>query len=195
MICSSCGISTSGPAAKCPACGAAAKPPAAAAGGEAPGAGSAGFSFDPSRLSLAERVSGVATAVFLVALFLPWFGLRLGLASISIDAFGRSWMYLAAAIALAELAYLAMRAGLASVSPDLSLGGLPALAVASCTNLVLAVAAVLVKPGGFGIGWRFGAFLGVAAAAVAAAPWLARRPAWHKAPLQRSRDGQAVSRP
>jgi hypothetical protein len=42
---------------------------------------------------------------------------------------------------------------------------------ATIVNLVLVVIAFIDKPGGSGVGWGFGAVLGLIAAAVAAAPY------------------------
>ena len=57
--------------------------------------------------------------------------------------------------------------------------------VATIVNLVLVFIGFIFKPGGSGVGWEFGAFIGLIAAVVAAAPYAipqlrARR--WAEAP-------------
>ena len=43
--------------------------------------------------------------------------------------------------------------------------------VATIVNLVLVFIGFIFKPGGSGVGWEFGAFIGLIAAVVAAAPY------------------------
>jgi hypothetical protein len=131
-----------------PAAQAPTPPPAGSPPPAAPGAGTSlpAFSFDLGNLSQSERITGVATLVLFISLFLPWFTYSFGFGSVSVDGLWHGWMYLVLIICLGILAYLVMRTGYRQMP---------------------------FKPGGIGfsgIGWGFGAFLGLAAAIVAAVP-------------------------
>jgi hypothetical protein len=75
---------------------------------------------------------------------------------------------------LGEIGYLAARAGWHQVRTKAPLPHHQILLIVNVINLVLVVIAFLDK-GPSGIGWRFGAFVGLAAAIVAAAPRLANQ--------------------
>jgi hypothetical protein len=154
-----------------------ATPPAAA--GPGPGATSRPtgstppFNFDAKRWSQAERITGVATLVLFISLFLPWFTYNFGFASVSVDGLWHGWMYLVLLLCLAILAYLIVRAGFGEMPFKLPMPDQQLLLIATGVNAVLSILAFVFKPGGIkfsGIGWGFGAFVGVAASIVAAAP-------------------------
>jgi hypothetical protein len=66
-----------------------------------------------------------------------------------------------------------MRAGFSEMPLKLPVAGEQMLLVTTVVNLVLCVLAFLDKPGGIGftgIGWGFGAFVGLIAAVIAAIP-------------------------
>ena len=131
------------------------------------------FSFEMKRWSSAERTTAIATLVLLISLFLPWFTYNFGAGSVSVDGLAHGWMYLVFLLCLVILAYLASRAGFSEMPFKLPIAGEQFLLVASVANLVLTVLAFLDKPGGIGfsgIGWGFGAFIGLIAAIVAALP-------------------------
>lgn len=156
-------------------------PPSPVAG-EAPGVPSAAprqmskpssFSFDMKRWSQAERITAIGTLVLFVSLFLPWFTYNYGLGSISVDGLWHGWMYLVFILCLAILAFLVSRAGFSEMPFKLPMADEQLLLIATGVNAVLTVFAFLLKPGGIGfsgIGWGFGAFVGLIAAIVAAAP-------------------------
>jgi zinc-ribbon domain len=175
-------------AAFCPACGtairaatAATSPPAAASSGpaeHAPNAaatsqsGTPAYNFDATRWSVADRIAGVATIVLLVSLFLPWFGVSV--LGITITASGLSahgWLYIVMIICILEIAYLVLRAGWDELPVTSELPHLVLMMVGTLANLVLVFIAFLDKPGGSGVGWEFGAVLGLVTAAIAAAPY------------------------
>jgi hypothetical protein len=82
-------------------------------------------------------------------------------------------MYLVLLLCLAILAYLVARAGFDEMPFKLPVTDSQLLLIATSINAVLTILAFLFKPGGIGfsgIGWGFGAFLGLAASIVAAAP-------------------------
>jgi len=131
------------------------------------------FSFDIKRWSQAERITGVATVVLLISLFLPWFTYSFGFGSVSVDGLWHGWMYLVLILCLVILAYLVARAGFEEMPLKLPLPGAQLLLIAAGANAILTFLAFVFKPGGVGfhgIGWGFGAFVGLAAAIVAVAP-------------------------
>ncbi len=125
------------------------------------------------RWSQAERITAIGTLVLFVSLFLPWFTYNYGLGSISVDGLWHGWMYLVFILCLAILAFLVSRAGFSEMPFKLPMADEQLLLIATGVNAVLTVFAFLLKPGGIGfsgIGWGFGAFVGLIAAIVAAAP-------------------------
>ena len=87
--CRSCGAPLAASASSSPGTGTwDERPPASH---RAPGAQEAGpggvtaFAFDARRWTLADQVTGGATLVLLVSLFLPWFGTDAGFFSVSVD--------------------------------------------------------------------------------------------------------------
>jgi hypothetical protein len=135
------------------------------------------FSFDLGNLSQSEKITGVATLVLFISMFLPWFtysfNYTFGSGSVSVDGLWHGWMYLVLILCLAILAYLVMRTGYREMPFKLPMSDEQLLLVATAVNAVLTILAFLLKPGGVGftgIGWGFGAFLGLAAAIVAAVP-------------------------
>jgi len=131
------------------------------------------FSFDPRRWSQAERITAVATLVLFISLFLPWFTYNFGLGTMSIDGLWRGWMYLVLILCLAIMAYLVARAGFREMPFKLPVADEQLLLIATGVNYVLCILAFVFKPGGVGstgIGRGFGAFVGLAASIVAAAP-------------------------
>ena len=204
MNCSQCGNEAPVGANACPNCGAslaAAAPPGASAA--PPGAGSAmpagaspatpasplsGFAFDINRLSREERITGIATIVLLISLFLPWVTAKetttiagVGSYSASADGFSlHGYFWIAFILCLAVIAFLVMKAGFAKMPFDLPLTDDQALLAGTGVLFVIVLIGFLFKGYGgesvsgpgyhFSIGWGFGAFLGVVAAIVAVAP-------------------------
>ena len=131
------------------------------------------FSLDVARLARAERITGIATLVLLISLFLPWYTYDFGPVSISADGLWHGWMYLVLLVSLAVLVYIVLRAGFDVMPFKLTMSDAQLLLIGTVFNAVLCILAFLLKPGGIGftgIGWGFGAFVGLAAAIVAAAP-------------------------
>jgi hypothetical protein len=162
------GAATTAQAAPAPGAPAAATtPPAAAAGSSLPA-----YRFDAARWSLADRISGVATIVLFISLFLAWFGISV--IGISVTASGLSahgYLYLVLIICILIVAYLVLRAGWQELPGGINLPHLTTMMVATLINLVVVFLAFIFKPGGSGVGWEFGAFLALVAAIVAAAPY------------------------
>lgn len=133
---------------------------------EASRAGMTAFGFDARRWTFTDRVTGGATLVLLVSLFLPWFGTDGGFFSVSVDGMWHGYMVIDLILAVAILGYLMLRASSGSLPAGLSItaaGHLLAGAVG--LNLLLAVVSFATKP--VGTSWQYGAYAGLAAAIVA----------------------------
>lgn len=177
ITCSNCQTESAEGTAVCPGCGAAlaaapaapaAAPPAAPAA--APAAASQ-IKFDASTLAQADRITGIATIVLFISLFLPWYKVSFGGFSASGNAFSDShaYIYLVLLISLAIIALFALRAlGIWTVPDSVSIGEEKLLLIGTVVNLVLVILALLFKDSG--VGWDFGAFVGLAAAIVAVVP-------------------------
>jgi hypothetical protein len=148
-------------------------PSPAPAGGAKSGAGMPAFAFDLKRLTKAEQITGGASLLLLISLFLPWFTYKYSFVSVSVDGLWHGWMYLVLLICLAIIAYLVAIAGFGELPFKLPLERERLLLIATVVDLVLTVLGFLLKPGGYGvggIGWGFGAFVGLIFAIVATAP-------------------------
>ena len=180
MKCSQCGSDAATGGGTCSGCGAAI--PTAAEAGTLTQAGPAlAFRFDAARWTAADRIAGGATLVLFISLFLPWFSVSAGFGnfteSSSVDGLtAHGYLYLVLLLALAMLGYLVLSAGL-DTRPALPLSHDQILGGAAAVNLVLVLIGMLIMPGGGSslvkVSWDFGAFLGLAAAVVAVAPWAA----------------------
>jgi hypothetical protein len=172
--CGTCGRELLASETRCPACGAAA-PPGGASSGPAAGAarGSATYRFERSRWSSTDVVSGVATIAVLVALFLPWFGVSLGVVGLTVSGLtAHGYLYLVLVLGLVELCYLVALAGLPEIRTRLPLPHEAFLSTLNAVDLVIVLIAFANK-GPSGIGWRYGAFVALVAALVAALPKVA----------------------
>jgi hypothetical protein len=135
------------------------------------------YKFDARRWTTADWIAGIASLVLLFSLFLSWFSASIG--PISVSASGLSshgFLYIVLIICIAIVVYLAIRAGWDEIPLTKKLPHLTLMLLATTVNLVLTVIAFIQKPGGIGfstgIGWDFGAVLGLIASIVAAAPFL-----------------------
>ena len=132
-------------------------------------AASPAFRLELSRLTNSDRITGIASLVLFVSLFLPWYGVNL--LGISAEADGltvHGYLYIVLLLCVAIIAYLVMWAGFEELPVRLPLSHQQRLLVASGLNTVLVLLAFLTKPDG--TGWRFGAFAGLLAALAAMAP-------------------------
>jgi len=186
MRCAQCNEVNAWTLAQCRSCGA----PLAASAGSSPGTGVRGeappalhrapgareaspadataFAFDARRWTFADRITGGATLVLLVSLFLPWFGADGDFFSVSVDGMWHGYMVIDLILAVAILGYLVLRAGFAALPFGLSVTAAgQLLAGAAGLNLLLAVVSFVTKPAG--TSWQYGAYVGLAAAIVAVA--------------------------
>jgi hypothetical protein len=187
--CPQCQSEAADEATTCPSCGSAlgsaaattasAAPPAAGApaGAGAPAAAAAArhvpaYHFDVARWSRADWIAGIATIVLFISLFLPWFGISV--IGITVTFSGLSvhgFLYVVLILCILIVAYLALRAGWDELPVESNIPHLTVMMVATIVNLVIVFIAFIDNPGGSGVGWEFGAFFGLIAAAAAAAPY------------------------
>jgi hypothetical protein len=144
-------------------------PPSSAPSTSRPASSAGSFSFDMSRWSQVERITAIATLVLFISLFLPWFTY----AGFSVDGLWHGWMYIVLILSLAIVVNFVAKAGFHEMPYKLPMAEERLLLFATGANLVLKVLAFFLKPGGIGfsgVGWGFGAFVGLIAAIVAAFP-------------------------
>jgi hypothetical protein len=126
---------------------------------------------DANRLTERDRIAGIASAVLLISLFLPWFGVSfLGMAVTADGLESHGYLRIVLFLCLAILGYLILR-----ISPVRAV--LPApraheriMLTATGVNLALVIIGVIVIPGGFMVGREYGAFVGGIAALAAVVP-------------------------
>jgi hypothetical protein len=195
QTCPQCQSQAGDDANHCPSCGAllsaAAAPPqdAAAAAGPPPastppppqaaapaGAGATAsavppYKFDVARWTLADRIAGIATLVLFICLFLPWFTISFGFGSGSVNGLWHGWMWLSLILSIVIIAYLVLLAGWDKLPISQDVPHLTVMLIATIVNAVLVLIAFIDKPGGSGVGWGFGAIVGLIAALAAAAPY------------------------
>jgi hypothetical protein len=178
ITCSNCQTESAEGTALCPGCGAAlAAAPTGASPAGAPAAAPAGsqVKFDATKLTQTDRIVGIASFVLLISLFLSWFSVSLGPIG-SVSASGLSahgYLYIVLILSIVIVALLAVRALGAWVFPSTApVTEEQALLIATGINFVLVLIAFLLKPGGVGsgVGWSFGAFVGLIASIVAVVP-------------------------
>jgi hypothetical protein len=130
------------------------------------------YRFNAARWSLADRISGIATIVLFISLFLAWFGLSvIGITVTASGVSAHGYLYLVMIVCILIVAYLALRAGWDELPGGFNVPHLTVMLVATLINLVIVFIGFIFKPGGSGVGWEFGAFLALIAAIVAAAPY------------------------
>lgn len=185
MYCSACGASYNPGASYCAACGVRLAP------GPAFGPAAASLTtVEPRRLGAGDWIALGATVVLLVFLYLPWYSIQIAFSSFdanqtfgSISALGDGaggWRFLIFVCCLLIFGYLFWRTVL-SRQVRLPLPHWQLLTVLTSLNLLLTLLAFLVKPGGgtsvagLSFTWAYGAYVGLAAAAVAVAGAVLRR--------------------
>ena len=192
QTCPQCQSQAADDASACPSCGAtlsagatatqaappvgAPAPATAAPIGAAPSASTMpAYKFDAARWSLADRITGIATFVLFVSLFLSWFSYNFGGGLIyHWSGLQAHWyLYFVMIACVLIIAYLVLRAGWEELPVSANIPHVTVMMAATIFNLVLVFGGFIFKPGGFGlsgVGWNFFSFVGFAAAIVAAAP-------------------------
>jgi len=182
-VCPNCGAPLSAPAAPtapatapAPPQGAAGTPPAMPAA--APAAGGARGS-DTARLTQADWITGTASLVLLVSIFLPWFTVSVGALGVSVSGSGsgtdaHGYLWLVFIVSLLIVVYLGARALTETLPFELPLAHEQLLLVLTGINFVITLIAWIFKPSsGFSavkVGWAWGSFVSLIAAVVAVAP-------------------------
>jgi protein-S-isoprenylcysteine O-methyltransferase Ste14 len=172
MICIQCSYRIPDALGACPNCGRPAEAVPGATRSRSPRAGTRHGPFiDVSRWTERDRIAGIASAVLLVSLFLPWCGasfLGMTVTLNGLESYG--YLHIVLVLCLAILGYLAMR-----ISPIRS--ALPApriheriLLTATAVNLALVIVAFIAIPGGYLVSRQYGAFVGGLAALTAVVP-------------------------
>jgi hypothetical protein len=179
ITCPNCQTVTTAGTASCPSCGNAlsgtsqasftpppSTPPAS------PGAAKPQINFDLKSVSHIDRLVGGGTVVLFIALFLPWFKVDTIIGSFSASGLSaHGYLYLTLILSLAIIGLVVAEIlGLWKLPTTSPLGREQLLLIATAINFVLVLIAFLFKPGGHGVGWDFGAFVGLVAAAVAVFP-------------------------
>lgn len=180
MNCSQCGTALAEGSAACRQCGAPVPGGQSQASGmPSPAGGPAsaalqGFNFDAGRLSQADKITGIASAVLLISLFLPWFSWSDSIISISVSGMqAHGYLWLVFLLCLAIVGFLVLAAGFDQMPVQLPLGREMLLLVATGVNLLLVLIAFFLNPVTTlttGVGWSFGAILALIAAVAACAP-------------------------
>jgi hypothetical protein len=136
------------------------------------------FQFDRNRLTQADQIVGVASLITMISIWLPWFSASVG--AISATGSGtdvHGWLWLVFVLDLLILGYLVMRAGWEESPVRLPFSHEPLLIAATGLQLLLVLIAFFDMPSfpGVSYGWAWGAFIGLLAAIVAAAPVIVPR--------------------
>lgn len=133
-----------------------------------PPAAGTSFKFDLKRWSQTDRIVAIATLVLFISLFLAWFGASVAIYSVTVDGLWHGYMYLTLIVSLAILGYLALVAGRDKLPFKLPIAHAQVLVLGTAFNLLLTVISFLTKPSG--TSWEYGAYIGLIAAVIAAAP-------------------------
>ena len=135
--------------------------------------------FDMDRLTQADKITGIASFVLLISLFLPWFSVSVGTLGISVSGSGsgtstHGYLWLVFLLCLVIIGYLVYRALVEKLPFELPLAHEQVLLILTGINFVIVLIAWIFKPSsGFGavkVSWAWGSFVSLAAAIVAVAP-------------------------
>ena len=174
--CPNCQTVTTAGTATCPSCGnalsgapsmsqTAATPPTASAKPQ--------IKFDLASVGRVDRIVGGATLVLFIALFLPWFSVSFGpIGSASASGLtAHGYLYITLIVSIAIIAFITAEIlGLWKLPASSPLTRDQVLVIGTAINFVLVLLAFLLKPGGSGVGWSWGAFVALIAAVVAVFP-------------------------
>jgi hypothetical protein len=141
------------------------------------------FQFNTNNMSTFDWAGGVGTLLLFIFLFLPWYSVSgnngLGAnVSLSGSAIDHGYMYLTLIFCLALIAYYVAKLGWGKLPFNLPFPETYLVIGLSAVNLLLVIIAFFSKQvcyaglcgSGSGIGWSFGAFLGLLAAIAAMGP-------------------------
>jgi hypothetical protein len=137
------------------------------------------FQFDLNRLTRADQIVGVASLITMISIWLPWFSVSYGgLSGTGSGTDAHGWLWLVFVLDLLILGYLVVRAGWEDSPVRLPIAHTPLLIAATGLQFLIVLIAFFDMPSsggipGVSIGWAWGAFVGLIAAIVAAAPVVA----------------------
>jgi hypothetical protein len=151
--------------------------PPAPGGGYTPGSTGSGLppaNFDLNRLTTVDKVVAGGSLIALISIWLPWYSLSYLGATLSVNGTtGHGWLWLEFIVALVLIAYLASRAAWDRLPFTMPVAHAPLLIVGTALQLLLVLIAFIDIPyGNEGVGWTWGAFVGLLAALAAAGPVL-----------------------
>jgi hypothetical protein len=177
MTCIQCGHMIPSRLSKCPNCGRPAEtvPGLSRNHPARPRSSRNPFTLDASRWTQNDRIVAGASAIVMVSLFLPWFGVSFLGTTVTFDAlFSHSYLYMVLIMCIVILGYLVLR--MSSLRPVLPRPRTHdrLLLAATVVNFVMVLIGFLSTPGGALVGpflnREYGAFVGGIAALVAALP-------------------------
>jgi hypothetical protein len=128
--------------------------------------------FDLAAISQVDRLVGGGTLVLFISLFLPWFKVSFSFGSASASGLTvHGFLYITLILSLFVIGFVvAETLGLWTLPAESPVSRDQVLLGATAINFILVLIAFLDKPGGHGVGWDFGAFIGLIAAVVALFP-------------------------
>jgi hypothetical protein len=197
MNCAQCGGALKDGAKTCPSCGTGVPPKAVSATGVSPKALNAPpprrgtartpatngtFNFDATRWTQTDKLTGVATAVVLISLFMTWFRFSApdGPLTVSLGESGLSahpYLYFVMVLSLVILVYLALGALWEDLPSRVPLHHDRLLLIMSGVNFVFVLVAFVFKPVGgrhygllVSVAWTTWSIIGLIAALIAVAP-------------------------
>ncbi len=138
------------------------------------GSASPQLKFDLASLTQTDRIVGIATFVLFISFFMTWFSVNTVIGTFGgsgLDAHG--YLYIPLFISIAVIIFMALSAlGLYSVPATSPVSREQLLLGATGINFVLVLIGFLLKPGGVGggVGWSYGAFIGLIASVIALVP-------------------------
>ncbi len=112
---------------------------------------------------------GGASLVVFISIFLPWFGISFLGQSVTADATTvHGYMVIVLILALVLIAYLLLRSGRDEFPVSMPIAHAPLLLIGTGLQFILVLIGFLDKPSG--LSWEFGAYIGLIASLIAAAP-------------------------
>ena len=127
--------------------------------------------FDWASIGHVDRLVGGGTLVLFISLFLTWFSYA-GFGISGLTAHG--YLYIVLILAIGIIGLIGAEAlGVWKLPASSAVSRDQVLLIGTAINFVLVLIAFLLKPGGYGfhgVGWSYGAFIGLIAAVVAAFP-------------------------
>ncbi len=128
-------------------------------------------SFDINRLTGTDKIVAVASLIALISIWLPWYSISFyGTYTLS-GTSGHGWLWLEFVVALLLIVYLVARAAWERLPVALPVAHAPLLIIGTGLQfLFIILAFALVPYGNEGVGWAWGAFVGLIAAIVAGGP-------------------------